>query len=208
VSFGAIDQFKFPRGESLQPPASQSLGGASASSNDERLPRLKGNTEGIQVGPERDVFQKRNVSPSNPVGTAVNQTVQKTGGASSWLHTLKSMLPTKGGPMKVEKPQNTGFTPLNDAGKKLPNESVQPRSGANTAFAETLAGKIHKPTANLFSGANVNPVKKSEPSGLASMLLSMASLGSLASMVAGPAALVAKPGLLNSVASTLPSHLP
>lgn len=215
MSFDALKHFEIPRKEtwpmsSSQPASSGSNKVGPSSNKDERLPRLKGSTEGIQIGPERDIFQKSSAQTSSvekPSRVSANPAAEKPG-ASSWVQSIKKML-SKGNSLKVEKPSGVSATAIPDSSKKLSGSGeVRSSNAGNSAFADTLVGTAQKPSHNLFSAAKVNAPKKLEQSGLTSMLLSAAGLGSLGALVVGPAALVAKPGLVNSVTSTLPTQLP
>jgi hypothetical protein len=105
---------------------------------------------------------------------------------------------------RVEKAPDTHFA----GGKIVPplNNDVAP---TKTSLAEKVFGSMPQSTANRFSEAKLAMAKKPAPSsGLASLLLSFASLGALTSLVVGPAALIAKPGLMNHVVASLPTRLP
>jgi hypothetical protein len=79
---------------------------------------------------------------------------------------------------------------------------------AKTSLAEKLFGSVPRNEGNQFSQARLNMTKKPASTGLSSLLLSIAGLGGLSACVAGPAALLAKPGLVNQLVTVLPAKLP
>jgi hypothetical protein len=108
---------------------------------------------------------------------------------------------------RAENVPNTHFS----GGKIVPavrNERALLTPDKPPSLNEKLFGSLPSNMTNQFSEAKLNMAKKPVQSGLSSTLLSFGSLGALASVVAGPALLVANPGVINPAVASLSTRLP
>lgn len=134
----------------------------------------------LHNGPDGDVFVKR----TSPNAASTDRVISRQ-------------------PDKAPEPHFFG-------GKIVPaaHDERNPLALSKPSLVETLFGRLPRIGSNPSSEAKLNMAKKPMPSGPLAVLSSVVSLGALTSLVAGPAALIAKPGLLNHLVASLPAKLP